>query len=94
MWLHDPTIRRVSTQTLVTSFGLVIRIDEFVKEPSEVALAKSDDVVEQFTTNRAYDAFDVWRLPRRARRDDNFLDAHVLEAVPHLVAVNAVAITN
>lgn len=57
-----------------------------------MAFVDNDHVVEAFAPNRADDSFDVWGLPGRARGRDDFLDAHVLDAIAEGLSVDPVAI--
>ncbi len=60
----------------------------------EVSLVDRDDMLEALTTNRPDESLDVWRLPRRTARDDNFLDAHVLGALPEVLTVDRVLVAD
>ncbi len=59
-----------------------------------MSLVDNDDIIEAFAAYRADQAFRARILPRRARSDQHFIDAHVLDALLEGVAVEARAITN
>jgi hypothetical protein len=59
-----------------------------------VLLVEYDDVIQTFSACRTDEAFATRILPGRLRRADDFLDSHVSNALPKLMAIDAVAITN
>ena len=61
---------------------------------SQVGFVEHDQMIKAFATDRSDDSLDVRALPRRAEGNDDFLDAHVLDSILELVAVDAIAITN
>ena len=62
------------------------------KDAPEMAFVEDDHVVETLAPNRADDSLDVRISPRRSGRSDDFLDAHVLDAIVEGLAVDAVAV--
>ena len=61
---------------------------------AKMSLVQHNHVIQTLAADRSDQAFDVWILPRRSWRRDDFLDAHVLDAFPEKLAVDSVAITN
>ena len=59
-----------------------------------MALAEDDYVVETFAADRADQALNEGVLPGRARRAQDFLDAHASEPVAEGVAVDSIAISH
>jgi hypothetical protein len=58
-----------------------------------VRFAQHDQVVDALSTEGADHAFRKGILPGRSRRDEHFIDAHVLESMPEVVAIDPVSIT-
>lgn len=58
-----------------------------------MSFVKNDDMRKALSPNRANQTFAIRILPWRARRRDDFLDAHVLHTLLKQVTVDAVAIT-
>lgn len=59
-----------------------------------MALVEHDDMVETFAPDRTDHPFGEGVLPRRARRNHDFLDAHALDAISECPAVDSVTISN
>ena len=59
-----------------------------------MSLVQHDHVIQALAPDRTDQAFDVWILPGRSRRRDDFFGTHVLDATLEGVAVDPVAITN
>ena len=59
-----------------------------------MTLVENDDVVEALATNRADEALNIGRLPRRAVCSQHLLDTHVLDSLLEKRTVDAVAISN
>lgn len=57
-------------------------------------LVEYDDMVDTLSTDRTDQAFHIRVLPGRAIGDDDLLDAHVLDAIAKVLAVNCVSVTN
>jgi len=55
-------------------------------------LVEHDDRVDTLSPNRIDQTFNARRLPRRAIRDDDLLDAHVLNTLAELKAVESITI--
>lgn len=65
-----------------------------LQDPNQVGLIEDDSVVQALPPNRADELFHIGRLSRRARRDNDFLDAHMLNMELEVDAINGVAVTN
>ena len=59
---------------------------------AQMTLIEDDDVIEAFAADRANDALDIGILPRRARRSDDLVDRHRLEAIAEDWTIRCVAI--
>ncbi len=59
-----------------------------------MSLAQHNHVIQTVSANRTDDAFAIRILPRRTRCGDHFIHAHVVDACPKDVAIDAIAITN
>src|SRR5260370_39755059 len=59
-----------------------------------MALAEDDHVVETLAADRSDQSLDEGVLPGRARRAQDFLDAHACEPVAEGVAVDSIAISH
>ena len=57
-----------------------------------MSLAEHDDMVEALASERADEALREGILPRAMRGGEDFLDAHAFDALPKVLAVDAVAI--
>ncbi len=79
--------RRVAVERLVTPRSVVIA-QEGTNQLPQMARVRDDYVIEQLTAQSADKPFDERTLPRRARRDDDFLAAQVLHRPAKLVAID------
>jgi len=58
LWRLGVRNGRVAVEALMRPLGVIIGLDEFGEQPLEMALVQDDHVVEQFTPERADEAFD------------------------------------
>ena len=59
-----------------------------------LSFAKDDDVVETLSTCRAYKALSIWILLGTLRCRKHLLDAHAIDPIAKLLAVDAVAVAD
>jgi hypothetical protein len=89
--LHWSWFRGIFVQAQVGPTPVVIGEIGF-EQAVQVSLIEHDDVVQALAADRAYQPFDVRRLPGRARGDPDFLQAQSLGAALEVQAVNAVTV--
>ena len=77
-WLNIACNRRVAVQRQVRPRTMIV-VEIRLKNAFEVTLVEDDDVLDALSANRTDDALNVRTLPRRTERNDDFLDAHVLD---------------
>ena len=87
-WFDLTRDRRVAVERQVASRLVVVR-EVRGQDPQQVRFVEHDHVVQAFAANRADESLHVRVLPGRAVRDDDFLDAQVLEAFAEVLPVNA-----
>ncbi len=61
---------------------------------TQVIFAEHDDVVQALSPNGSNNPFNEWILPGRSWGRHNLLDAHLLNASPEVVSVDAISIPN
>lgn len=64
-----------------------------LQQAMQVTLAQNDYMVEAFAAERPDEAFHIWRLPGRTRRNPEFLKAESLGEVLEFQAVKAIAVS-
>jgi hypothetical protein len=74
-WLDRPGLGRILAERQVSS-SPVVASEVALEDPTEMALAEDDYMVEAFSTYRPHKALGVWVLPRTPRRGQHRLDAH------------------
>ena len=63
------------------------------QDAAEVSLVENEHVIQALAADRADESLHERVLPRALRRGENLLDPHALYAVPKLLTVDAVAVT-
>src|SRR5215469_1037990 len=76
------------------SAGLLVVFKVAVQNPSQVLLSQHDHVVQAFPPNGADQSLGKSVLPRAPGRGEHFGDAHFSQAVPELVAIDSVAVSD
>ena len=92
--LNRPRFRCVTVEALMAARRVVVIREEIAQQPLQVSLVEHDDVIEQVSADRADEPLDVWILPGRSRRRDDFRDAHACECLPNFVAVATIAVAD
>ena len=64
------------------------------EDAHEVRFVENDHVSQAFSPDRSDQPFNIRRLPRRSEGCSNLLDAHVLDSLSNIIAVDRVAIPN
>src|SRR4029453_15733070 len=77
--------RKMTTRTVI-----VVQVAGHL--PPERGFIHHDDVIQAFSTNRTYQAFDIWALPRRAWRREHFRDLHLGSQPPEGLAVHSIPV--
>lgn len=72
--------------------GLIVVCDVIGNDSSEMVFAEDDDVVQTLSPYTAVESLRIRILPGPMRRSEDFFDAHVLDASPKPVALNAIAV--
>ena len=90
--LHWARCRGILVQPQMGPTPMIIGKIGF-EQTVQVSLVEHDDVIQTFAADRTNQPFDVRRLPRRARRNPDFLQAQSLGAASELQTVNAIAVT-
>ncbi len=91
--LHFTWFRRVAIQGQVAA-GVVIVVEVIREDAVQVFFIQHDEMVETLAAYGADNPFAVRILPGRAWCDQDFFDAHALDTLREVVAVDAVAITD
>ena len=89
--LHRSRFRGIFVQAQMSPTPMIIGEISF-EQTIQVSLVEHDDVIQTFAADRTNQPFDVRRLPRRTRRNPDFLQAQSLGAALELQAVNAIAV--
>lgn len=89
--LHRPTIGSVLVQRKMRA-GAVVIVEIRSQNSPQVGFVQNDDVIEDLAPDRADHALDVWGLPGRSRRGQDFRDRHGRQAFPNDMAIGAIAI--
>jgi len=91
--LNLATHRNIASQPSMRPVLVVVVLVSEQGSP-KVLFVQHDDVIRALTPDRADDPFAVRILPRRPGSDEHLLDAHVLDAVPEVPAVDRITISN
>jgi hypothetical protein len=62
------------------------------QDAAEVSFAEDEHVIQAFASDRSDEPFRERILPRAMRRREHLLDLHALQAVPKLLAVDAISV--
>ena len=89
--LNRPADRGIFVEGQMSSGALVV-FKIFLQDSAQARLVENDDVVQAFTPHGTNQTFDVGVLPRRLRRDEDFVDAHPLCGLTELRPVRAIAV--
>jgi hypothetical protein len=73
--------------------GSVVVFEVAGQNPNQVILVDDDHMIETLTSDRADQPFNERILPRGPKGGHDLLDIHVLNALPEVLAVNAVTIS-
>jgi len=87
-WAWLRTIQRQGQVRPKTMIIVHVRLEQAPK----MSLVKHDDMIEEIPTDAPDEPFDVRILPRRAGRNHDLFDPHVLDALPIGPAIDAVPI--
>ena len=92
-WVLDSAgHRRVPIERKMGTDFVIVR-EVRGQDAFQVSLVEHDEMIKTLSPDRADQAFDVRRLPWRPVCDDDFLDAHVLDALAEVHAVDPVVIS-
>src|SRR5437660_891355 len=72
---------------------LIIVAKVFSQNPPQVSFTKHDHMIQTLTPNAADQSFGIGILPRRARRRDNFFNAHSGYTTAKILSVYLIAIS-
>ncbi len=89
--LHLAWRRRVAVQRQVRP-GIVIVVEVIPKDSVEMPFVEHDQVVETFPTYRADDSLAVGILPGRTCRGRDLVDAHGLDPLLEVIAIDVVPV--
>ena len=73
---------------------LVVIGEIFTKNLHQMFFVPDEHMVQTLTSDRANDAFSIGSLPRRLRRNKNFLDAQVLDPLSEMLAIDRIPVSD
>ena len=74
--------------------GIVIVIEVIRQDAVQVSSVEHDQAIQAISAYAADYTLAIRILPGRVWCDQNFLDIHILDSIPEVIAVDAIAITN
>ncbi len=72
--------------------NMIVVLDEVAKQPIEMSLVQNNHMVQKLSTQRAYEPFNKWILPRTSVRSLDLLNAAAIEERLDAMAVDAVVV--